>query len=678
MSTTGNLAGDKPPQRQGSTQTLRLNLSSDAAKRPSSAAAPPSKRQCFKPEVVSPPTASVAENTVLHQVTSLHFKLDQSPGAENKWYGRGRTSLYLTSDSPAEQANRVSLALHFRASKVKEVRVETMSKNGLQPLHTTFFHFDPLEHVLIKPPSSYTEDHSFRFDADAQSSRGAVGMTTGLRAASIASNMGELRISSAVPTFPVPNAAEQLWKAELSAQQVSEGDTVMRLKQKLSQRMQKRREKRIDLVAQRLATAMGSSKGNRAFKITVDYEIPLPQAINHLGGIHALTTNNTPHIYTTTGVHGDHEGTRCWLPCIDSASWKHRSTHELSVKVTAPYRQGLSCIGTGQDFGVSETLLHEATTDASQLQVLKKELGSGLVTMLIIGRGSGSQQAHLIPPETPADTKTTSLDNLLATHVWCSHIWGPVPCRSLGFAVGPFKVIEDPEYFGASILEGIEKEEEDDEDEGNNEEERLYEAIESARRNGEGIRQVYFAPLFERRFLHQFANFTLLPNLLLQLTPITSEQNERSLETEKVLLHATVGVPHRALSLTRDVLAIPTFPTAAYTQIWIPNAVHGGCSSGALHCCPEVLLNPFLGGAIIDSRLLAPVGSRLPYYQGGRVLQFAQARSVVRGWITAALPLGGNDDVGMGYLPSLIESLIMSLYERGHGAHGEGKIQNTG
>ena len=77
----------------------------------------------------------------------------------------------------------------------------------------------------------------------------------------------------------------------------------------------------------------------------------------------------------------------------------------------------------------------------------------------------------------------------------------------------------------------------------------------------------------------------------------------------------------------------------------------------------------------MDSRLLPPTGSRLPFYQGGRVLQFLQARNVVRGWITATLPLGGRDDVGMGYLLFLVESLIMSLYERGHGAQGQGKFK---
>jgi hypothetical protein len=85
-----------------------------------------------------------------------------------------------------------------------------------------------------------------------------------------------------------------------------------------------------------------------------------------------------------------------------------------------------------------------------------------------------------------------------------------------------------------------------------------------------------------------------------------------------------------------------------------------------------VINNPFLGGAVFDSRQLPPVDSRLPFYQGGRALQFLQARCAIRGWIVAALPLGGNDDVGNGYLLTLIESFIMSLYERGHGGQGEG------
>jgi hypothetical protein len=106
--------------------------------------------------------------------------------------------------------------------------------------------------------------------------------------------------------------------------------------------------------------------------------------------------------------------------------------------------------------------------------------------------------------------------------------------------------------------------------------------------------------------------------------------------------------------------------------VWIPDCVGGGVTSGALNCCPEVSINGFLGWSLLDSRLLPPVASRLPYWQGGRALQFAQTRSAIRGWLLSALPLGGQDDVGNGYIHTVTESFLMSLYERGHGAHGEG------
>jgi len=80
----------------------------------------------------------------------------------------------------------------------------------------------------------------------------------------------------------------------------------------------------------------------------------------------------------------------------------------------------------------------------------------------------------------------------------------------------------------------------------------------------------------------------------------------------------------------------------------------------------------------MDSRNLPPPGYRLPYYAGGRVLQFLQARCVIRGWITAALPMGTfYDDIGMGYIHSVFESFLMSLYERGHGAIGEGGARGS-
>ena len=56
------------------------------------------------------------------------------------------------------------------------------------------------------------------------------------------------------------------------------------------------------------------------------------------------------------------------------------------------------------------------------------------------------------------------------------------------------------------------------------------------------------------------------------------------------------------------------------------------------------------------------------------MLQMLQARCVARGWITAALPLGERDDVGFGYIHSLIESFLISIYERAHSAYGEGTV----
>jgi hypothetical protein len=314
------------------------------------------------------------------------------------------------------------------------------------------------------------------------------------------------------------------------------------------------------------------------------------------------------------------------------------------------------------------------------VDVAKEELGVDHVAMLqAVARkvqdhrnntNNTAGTAHVIPPDAaPAkNPMSLSIDDVRVTAVWCSCSWTPIPARSLGFAIGPFKVLEDLEYFGPGAIIG-------DEDEGNGVslEERHQAFVDAARDRGEGIRQVYFAPLFERKHIHVDADSRLLPDTVMRLAPLNAQQKEVASGLQKLMHYATVGVVHRSLSLMRDVLALPSYRTSSYTQVWIPNAVHGGVTSGALHDCPEVMVNPFLGGAILDARLLPPVGSRLPYYQGGRVLQFLQARCAVRGWVTSTLPLGPGDDVGSGYIFSLIESFLMSMYERSHGAHGEGK-----
>jgi hypothetical protein len=381
--------------------------------------------------------------------------------------------------------------------------------------------------------------------------------------------------------------------------------------------------------------------------------------------------------------------------------------------VTAPMRDGLSVVGLGEDLGVSDTLLHDGdvvvmnddSTGAAMAE-LGKDHVDWIRNLLLSNDATTTthnnvdeairpqqQQPNPIPPATPhwippdhhpsafPPRRIVPLDDIWATHVWVSGSWTPLPARSLGFCVGPFQVLEDPEYFGIDPEDddpmsnggGGGGDDDDEAEDSQHTREARQAAIASARRNGEGIRQVYLAPLYERKFLHiNSASMILLPHTELKLAPLTRRQREASKALQDNIIACTVGVSHRALSLMREILSLPAYRTSSYTQVWIPNAVHGGVTSGALHNCPEVLCNPFLGGAIMDSRLLPPVGYRLPFYQGGRVLQFVQARCAVRGWINAALPLGGNDDIGFGYLLTLVESFIMSLYERGHGGFGEG------
>jgi hypothetical protein len=699
-----------PPGTSSGGPTIRLNISKGGAgagagssnnntppttKR--SASPPPAKKhRTFTPQTSVRPNNAIAYNlNLLHQKTSLSFVLERSsqlPTSEPEWHARGHTSLYvLLDEAPFDSSSNnnpntpsiLQLALHLRGTcHVSNVTIESVQKkdlSSLTKLSCSYQHMDPLEKVLLKPAVSYTvEDvltssnsiNQQRHEADSQSSRGAVGMTNGLRAASIASNMGELRMSAVYQHLTKDQQQSQqtdkvvdCWKRDLLCPIPNDGEALDKLRERLEPRISQRKATRIDWLSTALANASTSNTNtSRALKITVQYQMALGKHF-HFGGINALTANRTPHVYTTAGVYGDHEGPRCWIPCLDSASTKHRASHELNIKVTAPMSEGLSVVGFGEDYGVMENFLHDPVGTDSQ-GMIAKELGSEHVKMLQSATGiphnSDSANApHLIPPES---SQNASVDSIYVTSVWSSSSWLPVPARALGFAIGPFRVLEDPEYFC--------KVEADDASE---EAQETLQALDTARQNGEGIRQVYFAPVFARKHIHANANSTLMPNTKIHLSPLSKRQVELCEGLDQSVLTATVGVPHRALSLMRDILAVPAFRTVSYTQIWIPHAVHGGSTSGALHCCPEILVNSFLGGAIMDSRLLPPVGHRLPFHQGGRTLQMLQARCATRGWLISALPLGGQDDVGQGYLHTLIESLLMSLYERGHGAHGEGK-----
>jgi hypothetical protein len=663
------------------------------------------KRKLYEP----PPAVITNESTaadlrVLHQNVNLSFSYSPS----SNWHCQGTTTLYVIDEAPVPTGK---IALHLRRTcQIQSLKVETVARVrdkitfATEQVSTQFM--DQLANVLIKPPEAYSKEDYLqdstttpRYAGDAQCSRGASGMMTGLRVASIASNMGELRlIVSVKPKIRLGRAtpeeqpivvsrnnitkdeAFQCWSRDLKK---TDGATAVQELQSQLLCRSSESETRIQSISNLLSTATTVDKAIRAFKITINYTIPLQQddPVAHLGGIHFHTnSNNTPpHVYTTVGVVGDHEGPRNWLPCLDSASTKHRASTQIAIQVTAPMREGLSTVGCGQDFGASKTFLHDADFTPMAVKILGSQHVNWAQRSLLKKSSAAAAAAsshgapHVIPPDAP-----NSIDSIYATHVWCSNAWTPAPSRSLGFAIGPFKVLEDPEYF--SVEE--EEEEDDDAPEVPEEEEKAsleeeLEALEAARRNGEGIRQVYFAPLFQRKKLHENADMSLLPSTDITLQALSSAQLEQAEALDKAVTSATAGVPHRALSLFRDIIALPAYRTTSYTQIWIPDAVHGGSTSGALHCCPEVLINPFLGGAIMDSRLLPPPKSRLPYHAGGRVLQFLQARCAIRGWITAALPMGGQDDVGYGYIFSVIESFLMSLYERGHGAYGEGGAKGS-
>ncbi|CAB9511471.1 Peptidase family M1 [Seminavis robusta] len=759
--------------------SLRLNLGggtkvkAESPKRstspkPPSGNSPPSvspsnskKRKYTPPSNIPPHLALASFARVHHQSSQLSFVL-----LANQWACQGESILYITDTAPP-LPNTTQLAFHLRGTcHVDSVQVETVGvvpaslpssssspkdntkKSFFETWKASFDHIDPLEHVLIKPATSYTdqdvivdkEGNTIKYDADAQCTRGAAGMTTGLRAASIASNMGELRMSIDRPSnsagrrsngtaSPEEAKRRRQWLTEQWKQDLETTTTLSSsnkaghdLHQTLAERTEQRRTARLKLVAERLAEASDTEHGRRAFKIRIRYHIALGKQPFHAGGLHILPSSNNllpPHVYTTAGVFGDHEGSRSWLPCLDSASYKHRSSHQLTILVTAPMREGLQIVGGGEDYGVHETWLHYNNNDNKSddpSKLAEELLGEEHVKFLTQQQRKINQQVeqqkqqnnapHVIPPDNDVvmteavdagETTTTiiSVDTILATQVWASTSWMPVPGRSLGFAIGPFTVVEDPEYFGLPDLD-LDEDEMGGANEPGEEQakqrrrqlelEREQERIQMARIRGEGIRQAYFAPIYERKEIHRNANTLLLEEaqggsgmVEFQLYPKTTRQNKLSKGLEDAVTFATAGVPHRALSLMRDILALPAYRTAAYTQIWIPGAVNGGYSSGALHSCPEVLgANSFQGGAIMDAGLLPPVGKRIPYFQGGgRVVQMLQARCAIRGWIMSSLPLGGQDDVGGGYIHSLIESFMMSFYERGHGAFGEGGAKGS-
>jgi hypothetical protein len=634
------------------------------------------------------------------------------------------------------------LALHARNSiHVDQVKVSTV---GVVPNKgkVTFeacgaasvSHADALS-VVLQPPTTAVEndEESPRGQGDTQYTRGAVGMTTALRAASVASHMGELRVSYLPPTTTNNTSGSNTATAaaatttttssttssqpdtavmELWLEDLLEGSSQAQPNHATTPERQSVRHKRLTRVAQQLA----SSKVHMALKVELVFTYPLLENDNkssaslmqHYGGWHVCHDVAYPHVYTTSGTYGDFSsGPRTWVPTLDSAKVQHRASHELTVRTTARATAALQCLGAGETMGRAYAVGHygAAENPSSSGDDNTIALGTAIRSTehvqwwKALPRSSPNTPTAQQPDVVPPDQQDTVATALYVTHVWTSAIWTPIPVRSLGWAIGPWAIVEDPEYFAKVLAPNDEEEEEEEQNEEtadttmdtdddpmdtsqrrrqvqSSREARWAAFLDAVRQRGEGIRQAYFMPRYARAGVFiEYADWSLVSSTrpTFQLPSNSAQQQEDAQDWQDAVTRATIGVPHRALSLTRDVLALPTYRTVSYTQIWIPSAVDGGCTSGALADCPEVALNPFLGGAILDARLLPPPRARLPFVAGGgRVLQYAQARAALRGWIRAALPLGGDDEVGFGYLHCLVEALLFSLYERGHGSYGSG------
>lgn len=688
-------------------------------------------------------------------------------------------TVYLPSSSITSNASNTSNTA--TSNTVQED--STTNVPNLQPVMTNISsHLDPLQKILTRPPLTFvsnqqdqdesnddtaaaihtnantntTTERKVAYEADTQYTRNSEGMMDALRCASIASNFGELRIEFIAPTEDSPyeqSVLQQCWKNDLlfmnsQTTTVSEDTTETTIQQQIQNECQERdmnrRMKRIQLISEKLSSSYlvdkvrgqedpTKRKGLNAtmgLKLVLEYERMGMKDNLHLGGIHFHTSNGctrTPHVYTTSGTIGDHQGARTWIPTIDSASSKHRCTHELTIQVTAESSEGLWVTGCGEHFGVNRTVLHDIPNykhDSNDMDTIMLDehtenrvvsippimnhamqekmehvLGKSSVDLIGLsfhpdspwnkhhdttsGLSDKERQIHVIPPESVTDSMILTPSLRLATSIWCSSIWNPIPSRSLGFAIGPFGIFYDPEYYGKAEDDNDDDEEEDEEEEDNeqdDDEKEDYPTIsEAAEKKGEGIRQLYFAPKSERPLIHASAKIIGMEESIFKRRAKPSEQRH-SEEKSKLLMSimgSTAGVPNRAFSLMRDILSLPTYRTSSYTQIWIPKCVDGGFSCGTLHACPEISCNPFLGGGIMDSNLLPSPGTRLPYYSGGRAVQLLQARCAIRSWITAAISLGGQDDVGHSYILTLFEQFMMSLYERSHGAYGEGGSKHS-
>jgi hypothetical protein len=167
----------------------------------------------------------------------------------------------------------------------------------------SYQHLDTLKWILLKPATLYTMDNAIskttRHEADSQSSCGTTGMTNGIRAGSIACNLGELRIST-VYLHPHPhkevekesslqqqNEALRLdcWKKDL-LQPLAQGGAVTTMGEQLEMHVSQHKSARVH----RLARALAAAPKHMALKVIVTYTMMLGDGgvnLSHLGGIHA-------------------------------------------------------------------------------------------------------------------------------------------------------------------------------------------------------------------------------------------------------------------------------------------------------------------------------------------------------------------------------------------------------
>lgn len=607
--------------------------------------------------------------------------------------------------------------------------------------NVTHLHIDPMQKILRSPSPkiSLGKSGDLPFEADAHSNRSGAGFGLSLRAATIACNDGECKVGfvCSLPTisevkednktqssFSTFDLVQTTWKQDLLQGQLSNGDTkppsrehMLRnnqgnIQKRLHRRTQARRQQRMEVVSKKLAAATISWFG--AYKLVITFEMEAPKPVDDLsfnqvplkenGGIHFVTPPPpphpshdssrlkkanisthlcTPHVYTTTGsgqggssIFGNPvSGPRCWLPCFDSPSILHRCSHEFVVSVSAPMWEGLKAVVCGEDF-CDKVDIHEHKDEG---QSVSAEDDSGI---------------------------------WVATHTVASVIYEPIPPRCLGLAVGPFEFVTDPE-----CLEEVsdEEEDEDEEEEKANtvetESEKVdekAEKIESKQEDGNAVvdsqeahkevkleeqisekgtsavkmrkklrgavRVAYFATASDRPYLHAKQ----------QRTP----PDPLSEAIRNTIVYSTSGVALRALSFIPIVLGHPNNQLCRiYTQVWIPHAMDGGYAVGMPHQCGSH--NSWLGGCVLDARLLPPVYKRLPYYSGGRTLQISQARNVIWMWVKSTISIGSDvndltidppdspdigdvDEVGDGYLLEVFFQYLSYLYELAYGASGEG------